>query len=69
MEGKVKCLCEIQLICKKWLTNKIMSSLSYKVLRAKSLKEFLDDFTKYINTTDEERKVKIIDPKEVLQNG
>merc|ERR1719320_1466368 len=31
--GKTTMICELQLICKTWLRNKITSSLSYKVLR------------------------------------
>merc|ERR1719193_338713 len=33
-QKRIKFICEIQLICEKWLRNKVTSSLSYKVLRA-----------------------------------
>jgi len=65
----IEFICEIQLICKKWLLNKVTSSLSYKILRARNLKEFLDDFSKYPKRNDEGRATTKIGANEVLKNG
>ena len=69
VQGKIKLICEIQVICDKWLRNKKTTSLSYKVLRASSLKEFLDDFAKYLDRNGEGKKVTKIETKKVLKNG
>jgi len=45
---KTKMLCEIQLVCKKWLQNKKTTSLSYKVIRARNFLDLLLDFGKYL---------------------
>jgi len=40
-------ICELQILCAKWLVNKKTTSFSYKILRAKTLRALFKDFTKY----------------------
>merc|ERR1719397_925793 len=56
-------------MCEKWLTNKKTTSLSYKVLRANNLQEFLDDFTKYLNRTSEGNVIIQAEARQILKNG
>jgi len=69
VEGKINLICEIQLMCEKWLQNKKTTSLSYKVLRARNLKEFLSDFAKYLRKSSDEDKFVEMDTKTVVKNG
>jgi len=69
VEDKIELICEIQLICEKWLQNKKTTSLSYKVLRSTNLRNFLSDFAKYLQPQKgSHRKIKL-DPISVLENG
>ena len=47
-QQKTTLICEIQIISKTWLNNKITTSLSYKILRAVSLYGLLYDAAKYV---------------------
>jgi len=40
-------ICEIQILCNEWYKNKITTSISYKILRAKSLCDLFYDCEKY----------------------
>jgi len=66
-KGKTTMICEIQLICKPWLDNKITSSMSYKVLRANTFRELLNDFSKYLDPDNAFENE--ITPIKVLKNG
>ena len=66
MEDKTVLICEIQVVCKAWLANKKITSLSYKVLRATTLKDLFNDFSKYINRN--QRKIEL-SPVEVVKSG
>jgi len=68
-QGKINMICEIQLMCKKWLTNKKTTSLSYKVLRASNLQSLLDDFAKYLDSTSEGDGIIQTDATKILKNG
>jgi len=48
VEQTTTLICEVQLLCKKWLENKKTTSLSYKVLRASKLLQLFSDFAKYL---------------------
>lgn len=62
---KTKMLCEIQLICKKWLDNKKTTSLSYKVIRALSFRDLLLDFGKYLKKEESLKR----DHIQILKKG
>jgi len=69
VQPKTKLICEIQLICEKWLENKKTTSLSYKVLRARSLVELLTDFSKYLDRVNGVDVIEMPEAKKVLKNG
>jgi len=56
-QERTKFICEIQLLCQKWLENKKTTSLSYKVLRANKLLQLFNDFTKYLTKSEVSRSV------------
>merc|ERR1719228_2542221 len=66
MEKKTELICEIQVICKAWLLNKKTTSLSYKILRATTLKDLFNDFTKYVYGEQDKIENSAID---VIKNG
>jgi len=47
VEPKTVLICELQILCEKWLDNKRTTSLSYRILRAKVLNSLFKDFSKY----------------------
>ena len=47
-QQKTTLICEIQIVSKTWLNNKITTSISYKILRAGSLCGLLYDAAKYV---------------------
>jgi len=62
-------ICEVQLICNKWLCNKKTTSLSYKVLRATCLRDLLRDFAKYLGENCEDQFDSKISARNVLKYG
>ena len=62
-------ICEVQLICDRWLGNKKSTSLSYKVLRSTNLRNLLRDFAKYLELKDRDKSVNKIDAAQVIKNG
>merc|ERR1719233_75354 len=48
MQPKTTLICEVQILCQAWLKNKKSTSISYKILRANSLRELFYDAAKYI---------------------
>jgi len=67
--GKIKLICEIQLVCEKWLKNKKTTSLSYKVQRATKLQYLLNDFAKYLNTRSKEDELVQMDIETIIKDG
>ena len=68
-QPKTKLICEIQILCKAWLVNKKTTSMSYKVLRAQSLRDLFYDAAKYIkrnNTDVQENSINVV---EIIKNG
>jgi len=47
-------ICEIQILCNEWYENKITTSISYKILRAKSLCDLFYDCEKYAKSKSQE---------------
>jgi len=47
VEPETILICELQILCEKWLVNKKTTSFSYKILRARTLRALLKDFAKY----------------------
>jgi len=62
-------ICEVQLICDKWLDNKKTTSLSYKVLRSVNLRNLLRDFAKYLEPTYKDKHNRSISGRDVIKNG
>jgi len=65
--GRTAMICEIQLLCEPWFHNKLATSVSYKILRASSMRELLHDFSKYLAPDNETKRA--ITPKEAVKNG
>ena len=68
-DDNIVMICEIQLICDKWLDNKKTTSLSYKVLRSVNLRNLLRDFAKYLEPTYEDKHNRSISGRDVIKNG
>ena len=69
LQPKTKLICEVQILCQAWLENKKTTSISYKILRAQSLGNLLNDAAKYLkkkNTDVSERHKDVI---EIIKNG
>jgi len=64
---KTTLICEIQILCQAWLENKKTTSMSYKILRAKCLRDLLNDAAKYVRNSDVSRSYK--DEIEIIKNG
>jgi len=58
--SRLTMICEIQLVCSEWLSNKKNTSFSYKILRASSLKGLFGDTAKYLT-----KSKKFIDSNEL----
>jgi len=70
VQSETKVICEIELMCAKWLDNKKTTSLSYNVLRANNLRNLFNDFSKYVHRTSEGTNfMPKSDPTQVLKNG
>jgi len=66
LQQKTVLICEIQIISKAWLVNKKTTSLSYKILRATSLKQLCKDFGKYVTADQDKIEHRAID---VIKHG
>jgi len=69
VQRKTSFICELQLLCESWLINKKTTSLSYKVLRAATLKHFFGDFAKYLGSKAGDNSELKVDATKVLKNG
>jgi len=69
VEPKTVLLCEVQILCEKWLRNKKTTSLSYKILRAESLNDLFKDFAKYGKKQNETDVLGYATPTEILKHG
>jgi len=69
VQHKTKFICEIQILCHAWLKNKKSTSISYKILRAQSLRDLFCDAAKYVRRADTSVQAKYKDITEILKNG
>ena len=69
IQTKISMICEIQILCQTWLSNKKTTSFSYKVLRAKTLNSLLRDMAKYLLVSDGVELLKGFDPLDALKHG
>ena len=69
MGKKTILICEIQVICKAWLENKITTSLPYKVLRSETLKQLCKDFSKYLFRDQDTIEPAALEPLDVIKSG
>jgi len=67
MKRTTTMICELQILYVEWLDNKETTSISYKVLRAETLKKLLTDFAKYLPVDNDLENE--INPTKVLKNG
>jgi len=68
-QPKTTLICEVQVLCQAWLENKKTSSISYKILRAQSLRELLYDAAKYLKRKTVDSQKKHLDNLEIIKNG
>jgi len=62
-------ICEIQIISQAWLRNKKTTSISYKILRAKTFRDLLYDFAKYGKRTNSNLAIRYPNKTEIIKNG
>jgi len=68
-QPKTTLICEVQVLCRAWLENKKTSSISYKILRAQSLRALLYDAAKYLKGKTLDSKKKHLDTIEIIKQG
>ena len=73
---KTKFICEIAILCRKWLNNRKNTTISYSIIRAQSLRSLLNDLAKNIKEIKTQDKViktndlaKHNDEIEIIRNG
>jgi len=69
LEPNPKFICEVQILSEAWLHNKKTTSMAYKILRAKCLRDLFYDAAKYVKRRDAEEWVRPKDVKEIIKNG
>jgi ankyrin repeat protein len=68
-QPKTTLICEIQILCQAWLENKRSTSMSYKILRALTLRDLLLDASKYVKHQNTNVSQQYKDVAEILKNG
>jgi len=70
VQSKTTLVCEVQILCQAWLVNKKTTSISYKILRAQSLRSLFSDTAKYVRmTVDDGIPEKLYDATDIIKNG
>ena len=69
VESKTILVCELQILCEKWLDNKKITSLSYKILRAETLNSMFEDFAKYRTREYFQDLLAYFSATETIKNG
>jgi len=69
VQPKTTLICEVQILCQKWLENKKSTSLSYKILRALTLRDLFQDAAKYVERKETDLWGRRLDAMKVLKNG
>jgi len=69
VQPKTTLICEVQILCQKWLENKKSTSLSYKILRALTLRDLFQDAAKYVEREETDLSGRGLDAIKVLKNG
>jgi len=68
-QPKTKLICEIQILCEFWLVNKKTTSMSYKILRAQSLRDLFYDAAKYVERENTDLQESWMNATEIIKNG
>jgi len=68
LQSKTTFICEVQILCRAWLENKKSTSVSYKILRAQTLRDLFCDAAKYIRGTTRNIPEKE-DVTKIIKNG
>merc|ERR1719317_1723730 len=69
VQSKTTLICEVQILCQAWLENKKTTSISYKILRALSLRNLFCDTAKYVRRTIHDIPEKLYEETEIIKNG